>query len=208
MGTESKGTQAIYVRTSIEEKNDGQAQLHTLRKAAEARGWTDVREFLDIGQSGAKASRPALDELRRAALKGEIRELMVTEMSRLGRDLVHLILLVDQLHAAGCSVVLLREGIDLTTPAGRMVGQFFGALAEFERSMIRERIKSGMAKVKATGRTRSGKPVGRPKRDVDGTAVERMRQAGQSWRDIARALKVPVRTARRAWQKAGQKQAA
>ena len=190
-------TRAIYVRTSTADQ-DGQAQLHALRQAAKARGWQDVREFVDIGHSGAKSSRPALDALRQAAKKGEITEAMSYALDRLGRSLRDLLLLLDDLTAAGCAVVTVREGLDLTTPAGRLQVQILGALAEFEREVIRERVRSGIARAKVAG-TRSGKSIGRPRRDdIDLAEVARRRADGASWRDIARALKVPRRTLTRA----------
>lgn len=97
--------------------------------SAEARGWRDLAELKDIGHSGAKARRPALDSLQ-AAKAGEVRILMVYALDRLGRSPRDLLLLLDELSAAGCAVVSLREGIDLTTSAGRQVhGSIIGALA-------------------------------------------------------------------------------
>ena len=189
---------ALYVRTSTSDQN-GEAQLHAMRRAADARGWTDLREFLDIGHSGAKASRPALDDMRRAAKAGEIRFVMVAGLDRLGRSLRDLLILLDELNAAGCAVISLRESIDLTTPTGRLLVHLIAALAEFERELIRERVRAGIARVKATGETRSGKPVGRPRRILDLAAVEKLRSAGRSWRSIAQALKVPRRTLERAF---------
>ncbi len=187
---------ALYVRTSTSDQ-DGQAQLHALHRAAEARGWADVREFTDLGHSGAKANRPALDDLRKAVRAGEVREVMAYALDRLGRSLRDLLLLLDELSAAGCAVVTLREGIDLSTPAGRLQVSILGALAEFEREIIRERVRSGLARAKEKG-TRSGKAIGRPRRDFDLGAARRMREAGRSWRSIAQALKVPRRTVERA----------
>jgi DNA invertase Pin-like site-specific DNA recombinase len=92
---------------------------------------------------------------------------MVFALDRLGRSLRDLLLLLDDLAAAGCSVISLRESIDLSTPTGRLLVHLIAYLAEFEREIIRERVKSGIARVKATGRTRSGKAVGRPRRDFD-----------------------------------------
>lgn len=187
---------AIYIRTSTSDQ-DGQAQLHALRRAADARGWTERREFLDIGHSGAKPSRPALDELKRAAKGGEIHSVMVAGLDRLGRSLRDLLVLLDELSAAGCAVISLRESIDLTTPTGRLLVHMIAALAEFERELIRERVRAGIARVKATGKTRSGKPIGRPRRTVDVRAVKRLRAEGRTWRSIAQALKVPRRTLER-----------
>jgi DNA invertase Pin-like site-specific DNA recombinase len=189
---------AVYVRTSTTDQ-DGAAQLHALRRAAEARGWVGYQEFIDIGHSGAKASRPALDALKAAVRAGEVRQVMVFALDRLGRSLRDLLVLLDDLAASGCAVVSLREAIDLSTPTGRLLVHLIGALAEFEREIIRERVRSGLARVKATGKTRSGKAIGRPRRDVDLQAVHRLRKVGKSWREVAQALKVPRRTLERAF---------
>jgi len=196
------GTKALYIRTSTTDQ-DGQAQLQTLRRAVEARGWTEVVEFIDIGHSGSKASCPALDKLKAAVRHGNVTQVMVLGLDRLGRSLRDLLLLLDELQASGCSVVSLREAIDLSTPTGRLLVHLIAALAEFEKELIRERVRSGLARVKATGRTRSGKPMGRPRRDVDTQALQHLRSQGRSWRDIAQALHVPTRTLRRAWQNLG-----
>ena len=192
-------TTALYVRTSTTDQ-DGQAQLHALRRAAEARGWSQTQEFIDLGHSGAKAHRPALDGLRSTARAGTVRQVLVFGLDRLGRSLRDLLVLLDELAAAGCVVVSLREAIDLGTPTGRLLVHLIAALAEFERELIRDRVRAGLARVKATGRTRSGKAIGRPRRTVDLEAVEELRHAGRSWREIAVALKVPTRTLHRAWQ--------
>lgn len=195
--TKSAATTAIYVRTSTTDQ-DGAAQLHALRRAAEGRGWTGYQEFIDLGHSGTKASRPALDALKAAARAGEVRQVMVFALDRLGRSLRDLLVLLDELTAGGCVVISLREAIDLSTPTGRLLVHLIGALAEFEREIIRERVRSGIARVKATGQTRSGKPIGRPRRDVDLEAVVQLRNAGKSWRQVAQAIKVPRRTIMRA----------
>ncbi len=191
------GRFALYIRTSTADQ-DGAAQLHALRRAAQARGWNKPVECIDLGHPGAKASRPALDALKHAAQHGEVRQVMVFALDRLGRSLRDLLLLLDELTAAGCAVISLRESLDLTTPTGRLLVHLVAALAEFERELIRERVKAGIAKVQATGRTRSGKPVGRPRRRVDLEAARRLRKAGQTWREVSRALKVPRRTLERA----------
>jgi DNA invertase Pin-like site-specific DNA recombinase len=122
---------------------------------------------------------------------------MVVALDRLGRSLRDLLHLLDDLTACGCAVVSLREAVDLSTPAGKMMTAMIGALAEFERTLIIDRVKSGMAKAKASG-TRTGRPIGRPARAVDIAAVHRLRAEGRSWRQVAVALKVPVPTLRRA----------
>ena len=190
---------ALYVRTSTSDQ-DGQSQLHALRRSAEARGWSQPREFIDLGHSGAKASRPALDDLKRAAKAGDLRQVLIVGLDRLGRSLRDLLLLLDELSAAGCAVISLRESIDLSTPVGRLLVQMIGALAEFERELIRERVRAGIARVKATGKTRSGKPIGRPRRSFDIAVVKKLRASGRSWRQVAQALHVPRRTLERAFE--------
>lgn len=188
---------AFYCRTSTSDQ-DGAAQLHALRRAAEARGWRDVCEFIDIGHSGAKFSRPQLDALKRAVQAGEVKTLMIFGLDRLGRSLRDLLVLLDQFAASGCAVVSLRESLDMTTPTGRLLIHVIAALAEFERELIRDRVRSGLARVKSTGKTRSGKAIGRPKRKVDIQMAKTMRNQGRSWRQISQALKVPRRTLVRA----------
>jgi DNA invertase Pin-like site-specific DNA recombinase len=175
------------------------AQLRALRAAAAQRGWGDVEEFVDVAQSGAKASRPALDELRRKARHGQVDTVLVAGLDRLGRSLRDLLTLLDDLTAAGCCVVSLREGIDLGTAAGRLQCQLLAAFAEFERELIRERVAAGMARAKAEGRH-----VGRPRRAVPGAEVIQATIAAHgSMAAAARALGVPRATlARAAAQKA------
>jgi DNA invertase Pin-like site-specific DNA recombinase len=127
---------------------------------------------------------------------------MIVGLDRLGRSLRDLLVLLDGLTAAGCAVISLPESIDLTTPSGRLLVQLIAAIAEFERELIRERVRAGIARVQATGRIRSGKPIGRPRRTLDLTKVRKLRREGRSWREIAVALKCPSRTIRSAVQRA------
>jgi len=158
---------AIYARVSTAEQTVENQRLE-LNRYCEARGWT-ATEYLDAGVSGAKESRPALDRLLSDARRRRFDTLIVWRLDRLGRSLRHLILLLDELTALGVGFVSLNEGIDTTTPAGRLQLHILGAIAEFERERIRERVKLGMARAKA-----QGKPVGRPRRavtDIDLAAV-------------------------------------
>jgi putative DNA-invertase from lambdoid prophage Rac len=131
-------------------------QLAELRSYAGARGWS-VREFVDAGVSGAKESRPALDDLIRAARRRQVDTLVCWRLDRLGRNLRHLILLLDELTAVGVGFVSLNEGIDTTTPAGRLQLHVLGAIAEFERERVRERVRAGLARARAHGQ-RLGRP--------------------------------------------------
>lgn len=148
---------ALYARVSTTDKGqDPGMQLEEMRRFAAARGWT-CREYVDRGVSGSKASRPALDELMAAVRSRQVDVVVVWKLDRLGRSLAHLLHLLNDFTALGVSFVSLRESIDLTTPTGKLMLHLFGAFAEFERSLIQERVRAGIANAK-----RKGKRVGRP----------------------------------------------
>lgn len=125
---------AIYARVSTTDQHV-ENQLAELRQYVERRGWTVV-EYVDKGVSGAKDRRPALDELLKAARRRRFDVLACWRLDRLGRNLRHLILLLDELQALGIAFVTLGEGIDTSTPVGRLQLQILSAIAEFERSRI------------------------------------------------------------------------
>jgi DNA invertase Pin-like site-specific DNA recombinase len=146
---------AIYARVSTFDQ-EPENQLTELRRYATARGW-DVVEHVDRGVSGAKDRRPALDRLLADARRRRFDVLVVWRLDRLGRNLRHLVLLLEDLQALGMSFVSLAEGIDATTPAGKLQMHILAAIAEFERARIAERVKAGLARVRAAGR-RLGRP--------------------------------------------------
>ena len=146
---------ALYARVSTVDQTC-ENQLVELRAYAAARAWSG-REFVDTGVSGAKESRLALDALIRAARRRQIDTVVCWRLDRLGRNLRHLILLLDELIAVGVGFVSLNEGIDTTTPAGRLQLHVLGAIAEFERERVRERVRAGLARARAQGR-RLGRP--------------------------------------------------
>jgi len=145
---------ALYARVSTLDQQP-ENQLAELRRYADARGWTAV-EYTDHGISGAKDSRPALDKLVKDARRRKFDVVLTWKLDRLGRSLKHLILLLDDLQALGVAFVSLGEGIDCTTPAGKLQMQILGAIAEFERGRIVERVRAGLARAKAQG-TRLGR---------------------------------------------------
>jgi hypothetical protein len=138
---------AIYARVSTTDQTC-ENQLRELRAYCKARGLT-ATEFVDAGVSGAKESRPALDAMLREARRRKFDLLIVWKLDRLGRSLRHLILTLDDLHALCVGFVSLTEALDTTTPAGRFQMQILGAVAEFERGMIRERVVTGLARARA-----------------------------------------------------------
>lgn len=144
-----------HVRSRARESAPGATALHLGTGL-----WTAI-EFVDKGISGAKDRRPALDELIRDARRRKFDVLVCWRLDRLGRNLRHLILLLDELTALGVAFVSLGEGIDATTPAGRLQLHLLGAISEFERGRIRERVLAGLARARAQGK-RLGRPRLRP----------------------------------------------
>jgi DNA invertase Pin-like site-specific DNA recombinase len=166
---------AVYARVSTTDQTVDN-QLLELRRYAEARQWT-AAEYCDSGVSGAKDRRPELDRLLADAKRRRFDVLLVWRLDRLGRNLKHLVVLLDELQALGIAFVSLGEGIDCTTPAGRLQLHVLAALAEFERGRIQERVKAGLARVRASGE-RLGRPRARlAAADVEHTLSMSVRQA-------------------------------
>jgi DNA invertase Pin-like site-specific DNA recombinase len=179
---------AIYARVSSFDQ-EPENQLQELRRYAEARAWNAL-EFVDRGVSGAKDRRPALDALLKDAKRRKFDVLVCWRLDRLGRNLKHLITLLDELQAIGVSFVSLAEGIDATTPAGKLQMHILGAIAEFERARIQERVRAGLARARAQGVT-----LGRPRRRIDPEQVAALADLPE--REAARRLGIPRSTLRR-----------
>jgi len=179
---------AIYVRVSTHDQ-EVDNQLDELRRFVEARGWA-AREYVDEGVSGALDRRPALDQLVRDAKRRRIDVLVCWRLDRLGRSLKHLITLLDDLQALGVAFVSLAEGIDATTPAGKLQMHILGAISEFERARCAERVRAGLARVK-----RQGRRLGRPRVEVSEDALAAA--VGLSTRQAAQRLGVSASTVRR-----------
>jgi putative DNA-invertase from lambdoid prophage Rac len=150
---------AVYARVSTVDQ-EPENQLQEVRRYVQAREWTAV-EYVDRGVSGAKDRRPALDDLVRDARRRRFDVLVCWRLDRLGRNLKHLITLLDELQALGIAFVSLAEGIDATTPAGKLQMHILGAIAEFERERIRERVLAGLQRARTQGK-RLGRPQVRP----------------------------------------------
>ena len=155
---------AIYARVSTLDQ-EPENQLQELRRYVEARNWTAV-EYVDRGVSGAKDRRPALDRVVVDAKRRRFDVLVCWRLDRLGRNLKHLILFLDELQALGISFVTLAESIDTTTPAGRLQLHVLSAISQFERDRISERVKAGLQRART-----QGKRLGRPRACV---SVERL----------------------------------
>jgi DNA invertase Pin-like site-specific DNA recombinase len=150
---------AIYARVST----DGQTtdnQVIALGEIAGRRGWDIVEVYTDKGISGAKGrdKRPGFDRMLKDANRRKFDVLMAWAIDRMGRSLRDLIDTIEHLEAVGVDLYLDRQSIDTTTPAGKLLFQVTGAFAEFERSMIRQRVNAGLARARA-----QGKRLGRPR---------------------------------------------
>lgn len=146
---------AVYVRVSrLDQHPDNQVQ--ELRRYVQARGWEAV-EFIEYGVSGAKDKRPQLEAMIAGVRRKRFDAVVCWKLDRLGRSMRHLVILLDELRALDVGLVTLGEGLDTTTPAGRMAFGIFAAVAEFERERLRERTLVGLDRAR-----RAGKTLGRP----------------------------------------------
>jgi len=181
---------ALYCRVSTSEQSC-EAQLFALRAYSQACGLEVAQEFVDHGVSGAKDSRPALNRLLADAKRRRFDILACVKLDRLARSVRHLTTMAAELEALGVDLVVLDQAIDTSTPAGRLLFHVLGSIAEFERDLIRDRTRAGMAAAK-----RRGKRVGRPWaiRGSDAFTLERRVREGGSLRRIARELGVSVPT--------------
>jgi len=153
---------ALYVRVSTD-RQTVENQIARLTETAEARGWQIVETFTDAGISGAKGrkDRPGLDEMLTHAQRHRFDVVMAWAIDRIGRSLVDLLGSIQHLEACGVDLYLDQQAIDTTTPAGKLMFQVTGAFAEFERSLIRQRIHAGLKRAVANGKT-LGRPLNNP----------------------------------------------
>jgi DNA invertase Pin-like site-specific DNA recombinase len=170
-------------------------QLVELREYIARRGWQVVGEFVDEGICGARERRPELDRLWADCRKRKVDAVVVYRYDRFARSLRQLVNALEEFRALGIDFVSLHEGVDTSTPNGRLVFGIFASIAEFERELIRSRVRSGLAAAKARG-----KRLGRPRTGVDAAQVARLRASGASWREISEQMGIGVGTACRAFQ--------
>ena len=194
MSTETRKTRvALYARVST--SNHGQdfgLQLDELRAVAVQRGWMVVGEYIDDGISGNKESRPALDEMMKAARAGRVDAVAVWRFDRFARSTTHLLQGLEEFRQLGVNFISLRESLDTGTPVGKMIFTMVAAIAEFERALIRERGQAGVTRARA-----AGKHCGRPKNDVDVRPIVALLEKGHSLTQISKMLGQPKTTIRR-----------
>jgi DNA invertase Pin-like site-specific DNA recombinase len=184
---------ALYGRVSTAEQSAAM-QIEELRAYCQRRQWEIVEEFIDSGVSGSKESRPALNRLLADAKRRRFDTVLVYRYDRFARSLRQLVNALAEFDALGIHFVSLHEGVDTSTPNGRLVFGIFASIAEFERELIRGRVRSGLA----AARTR-GQQLGRPRVAVDAARIACLRASGASWQMITAQLGISAGTAKRAF---------
>ena len=175
---------ALYARVSTSDKGqDPEMQLRELREHCQRRGWEIVGEYVDVGVSGPKDSRPELNKLVADAKRRKLDAVLVWKLDRFGRSLKHLVNALAEFESLGIAFISLKESLDLTTPAGRLMFGIISAMAEFERDLIRERVRAGIANRRAKGLRVGRKPI-----VLDTGRLATMRSDKKSIREIALTL--------------------
>lgn len=176
---------ALYARVSTLNGQNPETQLVELREYASRRGWEVIDEYVDAGVSGSKDSRPSLNRLMSHAHQRKFDAICVWKLDRFGRSLKHLVTAIAELEALGVTFVSLKDQWDLSTPSGRLMFQIVAAMAEFERSLISERIRAGMRRRKLEGHL-----LGRAPLAVNHEAIVADRLAGMSLTKVAKKYAV------------------
>lgn len=193
MGHKAKMRVAIYARVSTEDQ-DCSMQLTELRAYVERSGWPEAAEYLEKASGKAGSKRPVLARLMADAQMRRFDVVLVWKLDRFGRSLHHLIENIQVLDALGIRFIAPTQGIDTDnkSPVGRLLLHIMGAFAEFERALIVERVRTGVAEAK-----RAGKHCGRPRKVFRRDEALAMRKAGSSLRAIARHFGIGLGTAAR-----------
>jgi len=173
---------AVYGRVSTKGQ-DPESQLLDLRKYVKLRNWEVYQEYVDWGVSGAKESRPALDKLMKDARKRKFDILLVWRFDRFARSTKHLVTALEELEGLGIDFCSYQDSIDTSTNHGKLVFTIMGAIAEFERSLIRERVLAGLRRAKENGIR-----LGRPPLEVDIEKMKELVLSGNSVRAIAKEM--------------------
>jgi DNA invertase Pin-like site-specific DNA recombinase len=185
---------AIYARVSTNNGQDPAMQTRELREYCERRGWEIAGEYVDTGISGSKERRPQLDALLSACRRRLVDAVVVYRYDRFARCLRQLVNALEEFRSLGIEFISLHEGVDTSTPNGRLVFGIFATIAEFERELIRDRVRSGIAAARSKGRK-----LGRPRVTVDAARIAALRDSGASWSTITRQLRLSAGTVKRAY---------
>ena len=187
---------AIYARVSTDEQST-EMQRRELVQYAEARRWTVHQLYVDQGFSGLLEKRPALDQLMKDSKKSRFDVVLVWKFDRFARSLKQLVSALELFRQFGIQFVSASEAIDTSLPSGELVFQIFGAIAQFERSLIAERVRAGIDEARRKGRRLGRPPLG----TLDSGQVEQIRrqhQKGRSLRTLAKDFKVSLWAVHRA----------
>lgn len=180
----------IYARVSTKDQSCD-FQLRDLRAYCAARGFTLQREYVDVGESGAKDSRPQLNELMAAARKRQFDAVIVWRFDRFARSTKHLLLALEEFRTLGIQFISYQENVDTSSPLGQALFTIVSAVSQLERDLIRERVCAGIRNARA-----NGKQLGRPRRIVSRDELVQLRADGTSLRQIARKLGLGYGTVR------------
>lgn len=187
----SKKAVAIYARVSTD-RQTVDMQIHELKEYVKRRGWNLYREFIDQGYSGSDTKRPAFQEMMNEAKKRKFDVLLVWKLDRLSRSMKDLVMVLNELGGLGIDFVSYDNNLDTSTPTGKLVFHVIGAVAEFEKDIIKERVKAGLENAR-----RKGKKLGRP--GVGDSVIETaraLREEGKSFRKIGKELGISEGTVR------------
>ena len=187
---------AVYIRVSCAEQNGG-AQERALREYVQRRGWKLQQIYRDQGVSGASSNRPALNEMLKACRRGSVDVIVVWKFDRFARSLKQLMSGLEMCRALGIDFVSVTESIDTSLPSGELVFQMIGAVAQFERSLIAERVKSGLANARAKGKSLGRPPLRRLSRAESRELRTERAKRNIPFRVLAKKFGVSVWTAHR-----------
>jgi DNA invertase Pin-like site-specific DNA recombinase len=183
---------AIYARVSTLNNQDPEMQLREVREYCERRGLVVTEDYVDR-ISGSKESRPHLNRLMADAQRRRFDIVVVWKLDRWGRSLKHLVNSLAQLESLGVAFISLRDNLDLTTPSGRLMFHVIGVMAQFERSLIQERVRAGLRNARAKGQR-----LGRPRLAINTAKVGKLRAEGMQWKQIAGEMGISQATLFRA----------
>src|ERR1700678_3645280 len=181
---------AIYARVSTKDQSC-ELQLRDLRAYCAAKGVEKIHEYVDVGQSGAKDSRPELNKLMDNARKRQFDAIVVWRFDRFARSTKHLLTALEEFRSLGIQFISYQENLDTSSPLGQALFTIVSAVAQLERDLIRERVSAGIRNARA-----SGKEFGRPKAAVDRQQILKLQREGHSLRQIASRLGVGYGTVR------------
>lgn len=182
---------ALYARVSTNDQQTLPMQLRALREYVSRRGWTIAMQVREVNSGGVR--REAREQLMEAARRREIDIVLVWRLDRWGRSVTDLLATLQELEHLGIGFVSLTEALDLTTPAGRAMAGLLAIFAEFEREILRERTRAGLAQAR-----QNGKRLGRPATAaVHAAAIRKLHRAGVAKAEIARCLHIARTSVRR-----------